>query len=193
MSKVVIITGKAGTGKTTVANILRKYGFYVLDVDSLAHSLLQNFKDDIIREFGNEVLSSDGIIDRKKLGEVVFKDPQKISKLERILHPTLEKRVKEMVEDREGDIFIDVAIPKKLSLYAIADFTIVVTSPQELVEERLRKKGWPEEKIKAVIGWQREECPEGRYYLVPNIGTFEELERKILSILKMEGLLDGKD
>ncbi|MDI6850879.1 MAG: dephospho-CoA kinase [bacterium] len=193
MSKVVIITGKAGTGKTTVADILRKYGFNVLDVDSLAHSLLQDFKDDIAREFGKEVLGCDGIIDRKKLGELVFKDPEKIAKLERILHPVLGRRIKEMVEGREGNIFIDVAIPKKLSLYTIADFTIVVTSPQELVVERLRKKGWAEEKIKAVMEWQTEEFPEGKYYLVPNSGTLEELEKKILSILKMEGFLNGKD
>jgi dephospho-CoA kinase len=193
MSKVVIITGKAGTGKSTVANILRNYGYNVIDVDSLAHNLLQEVKEKILKEFGAEVLDEEGKVNRKKLGEIVFKDPQKITKLEQILHPILKERIKEIVKKREGDIFIDVAIPKKLSLYPFADFTIVVTAPPEVVEERLKKKGWPEEKIKAVANWQTEEVPEGKYYLVPNNGTLEDLERKVFSILKMEELWNEKD
>ena len=90
---VIGITGNLASGKSTVAGILSKLtGAPIIDADKIGHSLMKpgsvNFRK-IIRAFGNNILTNDDSIDRKKLGEMVFASPAKLKKLEKILHPAI--------------------------------------------------------------------------------------------------------
>src|SRR5579872_6191870 len=101
------LTGGIGCGKSTVAAMMRKLGCHVLDADELAHRLIepgQPAYDDIVREFGREILDSTGRIDRAKLGAIVFADPGRRAKLESFIHPRIfEARAKELTTLEETD------------------------------------------------------------------------------------------
>jgi len=95
------LTGGIATGKTTVATILRELGCHMIDADRIAHRLIEPGAaayEDVVREFGRGILTSDGRVDRQKLGAIVFADPARITRLNAIVHP----RVLE-AQDRELD------------------------------------------------------------------------------------------
>ena len=78
---IIGLTGKSCAGKDEVASILSSFGYYVIDEDKLGHEALRANRDSLISEFGEGILS-DGEVDRKKLGSIVFSDPMKLKKLE---------------------------------------------------------------------------------------------------------------
>ena len=96
------LTGGIGTGKSVVAQILAERGAVILDADRVGHEVYLPGRpayDDIIAEFGVEVVAEDGSIDRKKLGPIVFSSPDKLARLNEITHP----RMKEMMLERLAD------------------------------------------------------------------------------------------
>ena len=86
----VIITGGIGSGKSTVGNLLKELGVRVIDADEIAHQLLEIFQNDIVNLFGSHILK-DGKIERKKLGNIIFNDKEKLTALEKFLHPKIAK------------------------------------------------------------------------------------------------------
>ena len=96
---VVGLTGGIGTGKSVVIEILREQGVVILDADRVGHEVYlpgQPGYEDIVAEFGQDVVAEDGTIDRRKLGPIVFSSPDKLARLNAITHP----RMKEMMRDR---------------------------------------------------------------------------------------------
>ena len=86
------LTGGIASGKSVVASLLRDREYPVLDADALTHELLepgQAVYDEVVREFGRGILAPGGAVDRKKLGAIVFADPQKRKRLEQIIHPRI--------------------------------------------------------------------------------------------------------
>jgi dephospho-CoA kinase len=95
------LTGGIATGKTTVAAILRELGCHMLDADKIAHHLIEPGAaayEDVLREFGRDILTPDGRVDRKKLGAVVFAEPARLERLNDIVHPHVLE-----TQDRELD------------------------------------------------------------------------------------------
>ena len=89
---LVGLTGGIACGKSTVSGMLRDRDCQVLAADPLGHELLepgQAAYDEVLREFGKDILAPGGKVDRKKLGTVVFADPVKRAKLNWILHPKI--------------------------------------------------------------------------------------------------------
>src|SRR5271157_1583449 len=88
------LTGGIASGKSAVAAMLRDMGFPVLDADPIAHKLLepgQPEREEVLREFGADLAGADGRINRAKLGAIVFEDPDRLAKLNAILHPRVEQ------------------------------------------------------------------------------------------------------
>jgi dephospho-CoA kinase len=84
------LTGGIATGKSTVAKILRELGCHLLEADKIAHGLLEPgviSHEQVINEFGREIVTADGRIDRAKLGAIVFADPEQLARLNAIVHP----------------------------------------------------------------------------------------------------------
>jgi dephospho-CoA kinase len=84
------LTGGIATGKTTVAAMLRELGCRILDADKIAHRLIEPGAAayaDVVREFGRGILTSDGHVDRRKLGAIVFANPARLVRLNAIVHP----------------------------------------------------------------------------------------------------------
>jgi dephospho-CoA kinase len=90
--RVIGLTGGIASGKSAVAAMLRDLGAVVIDADALGHQVIapgQPAHAEVVREFGAEVLAADGSIDRRRLGALVFADPERLRRLEAISHPRI--------------------------------------------------------------------------------------------------------
>jgi len=98
--KVIGLTGGIATGKSSVAHFFTEHGITVIDADQLARDAVLPDSPALARivtTFGREVLKTDGTIDRKRLGEIIFSDPEKRRQLENILHPEIRKQAEEQI------------------------------------------------------------------------------------------------
>ena len=101
------LTGGIATGKTTVVAMLRELGCRVLEADKIAHQTIEpggGAYDDVVREFGRGILTAEGLVDRRKLGSIVFADPQRLARLNAIVHPlVLEEQSRQLAAIEKGD------------------------------------------------------------------------------------------
>src|SRR4051812_34716098 len=84
------LTGGIACGKTVVATMMAEMGCHILNADSMAHQLIEPGRaayDDLVREFGREILDAEGRVIRPRLAEIVFADPAKLARLNQIIHP----------------------------------------------------------------------------------------------------------
>ncbi len=95
--RVIGLTGGIASGKSTVINALRSLGAVVIHADDIAHDLMATDTPawkDVVKTFGNGVLNPDQTIDRKKLGKIVFDNPEMLKKLNQIAHPRIFEKFK---------------------------------------------------------------------------------------------------
>ena len=142
---VVGLTGGIGAGKSTVAQFFAELGALVIDADQLARMAIERGSDgfaEVMLRFGDEVIVN-GDIDRKKLAEIVFSDPQARKDLEAIIHPRVQALFAEAVADLNDEDILIYEIPLLVETGAASKFDYIVTveSELELRKERLLKKG----------------------------------------------------
>ena len=101
------LTGGIATGKTTVAAILRELGCRVLEADKIAHQMIAPdgaAYDKVVKEFGSGILTPEGLVDRRKLGAIVFCDPARLARLNAIVHPpVLEEQSRQLAAIEKAD------------------------------------------------------------------------------------------
>ena len=144
------LTGGITSGKSTVAALLRDREYQVLDADALAHELLEPGQDsykEVVREFGSEILSPAGAVDRRKLGAIVFSDAGKRERLNQILHPRIHDVVVKWFEalDRPGGpemAFEEAALILEAGAQRDLDCVIVCWCRPEQQLERLKERGF---------------------------------------------------
>jgi dephospho-CoA kinase len=143
------LTGGIASGKTTVASMLRDRDCLALDADALAHELLepgQAAYEEVVREFGEQILVPGGAVDRKKLGAIVFADPQKLGRLNQITHPRiLEIAAKWFAAlDHPGGpdfAFLEAALILEAGSQKSLDRVVVCWCRPEQQLERLKERG----------------------------------------------------
>ena len=147
-AKVIGLTGPIGAGKSLVAGMLRELGAKVIDADAVVRDEQSRGTvgySAIIQAFGTGVLDEDKEIDRAKLAAEVFADPNKLARLERIMHPRVIARILEARKMlRPGDVMVVEAIKLLESdLRNVCDKIWVVLAPRPLLLERLQARGLP--------------------------------------------------
>jgi dephospho-CoA kinase len=153
------LTGGIGSGKTTVAKVFAKLNIPVIDADEIAHRLVEKGRpalDQIRQEFGPDILNQDGSLNRKKLGERVFSDPEQKQKLESILHPLIYKTIQSEVERLNAPYCI-ICIPLlfETGLAHFVDRVLVIDCPVEMQIERVKTRdNLTIERIQSVINSQ---------------------------------------
>ena len=192
------LTGGIGCGKSTVAAMMRKLGCHVLDADELAHRLIepgQPAYEDIVREFGREILEASGRIDRSKLGAVVFADTERRAKLESFIHPRIfEARAKELKALEEanphGVAIIEAALLVEAGYYKQLDRLVVVWCRPEQQLARLTDpafgRNMTPDQAKRRIAAQLD-LSEKRKLAddeIDNSGTVEETERQVIALVE---------
>jgi dephospho-CoA kinase len=145
---IIGILGGIGSGKSTVASEFARLGCRVIDADKIAHEFLERkaVREKIIDLFGQTVLDSAGNIDTKKLAELVFVDADKLSSLNKIIHPFVLERVEQLIKqyNREKQvkaIVLDMPLLVEVGWAKRCDKLIFVDCKRELRINRAKKSG----------------------------------------------------
>jgi dephospho-CoA kinase len=165
--KVIGLTGGIASGKSTVAQFLKELGAVVIDADRLWHEALEadaGLRREVVTAFGKGIVSSKQEIDRKKLGEIVFANPEALARLNSIMQPWMYETVKAQLEDyrRRGvkvvvlelPLLVEVPLsmkPGQPTLSDELDEVWVTVAPESTVLKRLEDKGLSEEQSRARI------------------------------------------
>jgi dephospho-CoA kinase len=184
---VVGITGNYCSGKSVACRVFEEYGFRIIDVDRLGHEALEVKKNEVIQAFGNGIIGGDGI-DRKRLGRIVFKDPEKRRKLEAIVHPYMIKRVKSMVGDKT---VINAALLIEMCLFVLCDFVIAIETRDEVSIERGKlRDGITGEEAAEILKAQIPIKEKLQYVdkIIENNGSIEEFKKMVRLIIEDLGL-----
>ena len=196
-TKVVVVTGQTGTGKSTVCSWLAQRGAFVLDADRIGHELLR--REEIVlrlsETFSTSVLRDDGQIDRSRLGEIVFADPQALRALNALVHPPLVRelraRIEKLARTRAAElIVVDAALhfvfPDRLECDAVI---LTKTSPTIQLQRIMERDGIAEESARERLERQREILEhEGEAdYVLDTSASPSQVRRELL--LNMDALL----
>jgi dephospho-CoA kinase len=185
---LVGLTGGIGTGKSTVARMLEKWGAVVFDADVLARQAVAPGTpgfDQVVERFGPNVLAPGGGLDREALASIVFSDPAARRDLEGIVHPEVRRMFAEGCEEyRDSDRVVVFSAPLlvETGMHTAFDLLIVVSAPVATQIERLmRDRGMGERDVQARIAAQLplEAKAEVADILVDNEGSLEDLERRV--------------
>ena len=180
----IAITGNIASGKSQVEKILKKLGYKVYDSDEIAHSIL-----DTITDFYGLDVFTDGKIDRKKLGNLVFSNPQIKQNLEKLIHPKVKNKILEIFAKHSEDncIFISVPLLYETGFDNLFDKVILITvDEQEQLKRLMTRNNLSKEEAKKRINSQikQSEKVQKADFVIHNVSTFIDLEAKTISVLK---------
>lgn len=192
----IAVTGRLSTGKSTVCDILRENGAFVIKADDIVHDLLScdpNVIDQVVKAFGKEFLIGDNQkngINRKNLAKMVFEDSKKLASLEAILHPKVKLRIEEIYQTVKDNLTFKafvVEIPFLFNLHFEHFFDLVVSvlSDDSLAKKRFINKGYPEDQFaKRTKRFPSiETFKEKSDLIILNNGSLEDLQREVKHIL----------
>lgn len=192
--KWIGLTGGIATGKSTVAEILRDKGYTVIDADKIAQQVVAPKTlglEKIRQNFGPDMILPDGSLDRKKMANEVFSDPNKLSQLEIIIHPLVKDETKKIKQDcisrGEKFVFYDVPLLFEKKMEQDFDQIVVVSSSLEFQKERMKKRNnWDEGEIQKRLSSQlnMKYKEEGADFVIHNLGNIDDLKLKVDKLLE---------
>lgn len=163
--KVIGITGPTGAGKTTALNALKDLGGRVVDCDAVYHDLLvsnEPMRQELRTRFGADVFLTDGALDRKALGAIVFEDQQALDDLNAITHKYVGIAVDEFIEQAQragvAAVAIDAIALIESGIANRCHCTVAVTAPDEVrVRRIMAREGISEEYARLRVNAQKKE------------------------------------
>ncbi|WP_017604447.1 dephospho-CoA kinase [Nocardiopsis alkaliphila] len=183
------LTGGIGSGKSAVSAALASYGAVVIDADAIAREVVEPGTPglaEVVAEFGEQVLTPEGRLDRPRLGELVFADESRLARLNAIIHPKVGERSGRLMEEALASnaeiVVYDVPLLVENGLESLYDVVVVVDTPDEVRVERVsRDRGMPREQVRARIAAQadRETRLAAADFVVDNSGTRQDLARRV--------------
>ncbi len=189
------LTGNIASGKTYAASQFAKLGASVIDADLVVHELLEpgtKTYGQIVDVFGDQILSRDGTIDRKKLARIVFPDAAKRQLLNSLTHPAVGAEISRRISEFDrsspnGILIVDAALMVETGRYKMYSFLIVVTCPPSLQLSRLMNRdGLTQEEAKARMASQMpiEEKIRLANYVIDTSGTLEQTRNQVEAIYR---------
>ncbi len=180
----ILLTGGIATGKSSVCNILKLHGFSIIDADKIAHEVLRENTKEIEKLFGKEYLK-DGEVNRRKLGELIFSDKESKEKLENLLHPKIEGKIKKQalyLESFEVPYIVDIPLFFETGERYNIKPVVVVYAPKELQIERLvKREGYDLSHAKDRVSSQIdiEEKKKRADFVIDNSKNLKHLQKEI--------------
>ncbi|HEY8500051.1 MAG TPA: dephospho-CoA kinase, partial [Clostridia bacterium] len=193
---IIGITGGIGSGKSTVSQILSEYGARVILADKIAREVVMpgmKAYNQIVRTFGKGILDEDGSINRKKLGDIVFSDPELLKKLNGFTHGAVAEKISRKLGDlrNEGTDFIvvEAVVPIQHGFLDLVDTVWVVVADEQIRKRRIMaRSNYTEQeamqRIKAQMSDQMYIAVADK--IIYNNGTIEDLRALVWEVLKNE-------
>lgn len=185
----IVITGVIGSGKSTVVNLLRVYGFSIIDADEIAHRALDESIDEIKSEFGSEFIK-DNKVDRKSLGSLIFSDSKAKKKLENILHPLIKEQIfaeASRLESSNYPYFIDLPLYfEKSPVYDEFQSVCVVYAPEQICLKRIIERNnldFNEARLRLESQISIEKKREIATYIIDNSSDLKHLNLEVNSFI----------
>lgn len=189
------LTGGIATGKTHVAGVLAQLGCHVLSADEIGHQILLpggEAYDDVVREFGPAILGANGRIDRRLLAAQVFENPERLQKLNSLVHPHVFHREELWLEetcaaDPRAIAVIEAAILIETGSYKRFDRLILtVCSPEVQVHRHMERSGESEAEARARLARQMPLEAKRRYadYVIDTSGSREDTDRQVREVFR---------
>ena len=205
---ILEIFGGVGSGKSVILNYLKeKYKAEIIGMDETAHELYRPGEKGFaaVRELlGDEVVAPDGTLDRKKMADILYREPALLDRLNGVIHPLVyqetEDRAKAFVRKAaeagapEPLVVIETALPKKEKSDIFAEVWYVYT-PKEIRKLRLmRDRGYTEERVREIMSRQMSDAEYSAIadWILENDGSLEEVCRKVDARLAVCGFACGR-
>jgi len=192
--RIIGLTGGIGAGKSTVAEIFKSLGAYVIDADEIAKELLKNGNrvyNEIVDFFGADILDEDREIDRNRLASIVFNDRSKLGVLNLITHEQVYIKMEEIIDslkqkEYKGIVILDVPIPNEEFKKMTEEIWVVDSDDETRISRVVNRMGiTKEEAIKRMKAQpRREDYLRLANKVIVNRGTEEELRIKVSSFLE---------
>ena len=145
--KVIGLTGGIGSGKSTVSGFLAELGAVIIDADKVGHEALKPGTEvwrEVVAAFGRQILTPDGDINREKLGEIVFRNSESLSRLNQIMHPRMYDMVKAQLEgyrkQAAGVVVLEAPLLLESGWTSLVDEVWVTVASESTVLRRLKEK-----------------------------------------------------
>ena len=188
--KIIGVTGGVGAGKSTVLNYLEKrYGAKLILADLVGHEVMEpghEAYEQVVKAFGQEIVSEDNTIDRKTLGAIVFADEKKRMILNRIIHPAVRQEILRRLEAAEllhlSYAVVEAALFLEENYDAFCDETWYIYTDEKIRRQRLKEsRGYSDERIDQIFRSQKthEEFQKRCLFMIDNNGSEEETFRQI--------------
>lgn len=188
--KIIGVTGGVGAGKSTVLNYLEKrYGAKLILADLVGHEVMEpghEAYEQVVKAFGQEIVSEDKTIDRKALGAIVFVDEKKRMILNRIIHPAVRQEILRRLEEAElshlSYVVVEAALFLEENYDAFCDETWYIYTDEKIRRQRLKEsRGYSDDRIDQIFRSQKthEEFQKRCLFMIDNNGSEEETFRQI--------------
>ena len=184
----IAITGGIGSGKTSAAEWFAKKGYRVHYADRIGHKFFLNdeIRKELITNFGKVILAEDNSIDRRKLGEIIFKSNENRKTLNKILHPLIIKEIEKIIkESKERILVFEIPLLFETGMEKLFDLTInIIASKENKLSRLLERDGLSQEEIRERINAQLEESlrKEKADINIFNNGSIENLYETLLKL-----------
>ena len=154
---IIGLIGGIGSGKSLIAAEFARHGGKIVSGDQLGHEALRQpeIRDAVLARFGREIAGTDGEIERRKLGRIVFGEISQRRALELLVFPYIERRIREEIETANGDskvpfIVLDAAIMLEAGWNNVCHWIVYSDVPREIRLQRLQQqRGWSEKEVAA--------------------------------------------
>mgnify|MGYP001109643904 FL=1 len=189
------LTGGLGSGKSTASKFFKSLGAFILDADSTAKKLIANdekVKEELIKEFGTDIMDATSNVDKKKLARIAFQDEDHQQRLNYVVHPHIHMAIdtcfdETLDEDKHELFIVDAALIYESGYDAHLDYIIVVTALlKHRMERAMNRNTLTRDQIlkRIEFQWPEKEKTSLADFIVHNDGTEDELKNQIVELYK---------
>jgi len=191
--KIVGITGLIGSGKSTLSSYIKTKGYKIVDADNISRDITKKDRigyTKVVEEFGRDILSSNGEIDRAKLSKTVFNDKNALKKLNDTLHPLIFQEIDRQLDSYKDEkiLFLDAPLLFETKLDKKCDEIILVVCDEEVQISRIQKRDTKDyDSAKKIIDSQiaKEFKIEKSDYIIDNNCEIERFYFKVDLIMRI--------
>ena len=186
------LTGGIGTGKSLVTSFLQDQGANVINADLLGHEAYLPGTvgfEQVVSEFGEDIVGADGHVDRQKLGPIVFSDPSNMDRLNAIMHPLIKDMIQTQLDDVEGKgqliAIVEAAVLIEAGWESLFDEVwVVIADEEEIISRLASRNGLSREDSQKRINSQMTSIERSAHgdVIINNTGSVEDLKENVESL-----------